>query len=1102
MTVRKIVLRKCLWLIMAPVLLATPVAAQEEPSYRYLSTSFSVTDVDTTKLLGRLGRVGVTIPFDMEGEVSAKLRIQIPINGLRDTKAYRFDGTISSKRLNVAGLSLLNVEMDAAYRDGVLNLNPLAFQIPDPAPNGLAPGKFKGTARMEIQPRGDLALDLQLDTVPAAALNEIANQPGLLTGGVLSGKVEATMPAAEVRDLSTWDLDGQFSATGLMAMDRELQKASFQFRAENGALKVNDLTATMEGASLQGSAVANLTGNRSYNSDLRLIVNNLGGVLPNTEALQLTNPMQATANVNGTLTPFKFLASGQATLPRTNIGPLSLQSGRLNYSVNDEKIAIDDLNLQLYEGAIRGSATLPREGETAATLQLNLEPALALNPIVQDLTGQELQLAGRIVGTVKGEVPRPQLSDLSAWDASANLSIQQGTAWGLDISRGAIQVLLQNGVVSLSETGLTWANSALDVAGRVRLADPQTFDAKVKLEANDLNDLNQLAEDVRRWVDVEGNLHAELAVKGQLKEFQWQATGTMGSDQLQFDKVRLNSLSAKVAADPKAITLTEFQLELYEGQVTGTGKYPLDRQVAGTIQFDADAINFGGVAQEYLGPSPPVTGILSGHLTANSPVPPANQEREWTTDARFKIPTITVDAIEAGHLDGKLDYKNQQLDYRVTGEVFDGDFELIGEYPTEEEPPPPAEAAEPEAASLPLGTGKIKLDKLQLQKVWRAFLKSPDSGNLAGLLQIEFEWSSTAETQPAGSGSVVLNNVTWNSQPITNQLEAQLELRDQQILVNNLRGIAAGGQVEASVVWGLENAQSRLVQFRGRNLDLPVLAQFTPLGKDFAEGRVDIEARILPRDIWRLDIHLHAERLRVQGVSLQSVTLPIHGSLLSSFARADLTLSSVAASVAGGRIKGRVTLGWGDRRRIDGELNFAKIDTELLVQEALGSRLPGDGTLSGTIDLTGKNMTTWTETQVEVDAKLSRAQPRRLPVVEALQSVAQSIAIAQPIQEGRIQATYSQGTVAVQSVTLTGPTLELLIWGTVASNQRLSLNAIIRTGRRSFDRRISHLIGGNLGTRLVGLLADRLIQVRITGTIDRPIVNVKPLSLINIKALQ
>jgi hypothetical protein len=174
----------------------------------------------------------------------------------------------------------------------------------------------------------------------------------------------------------------------------------------------------------------------------------------------------------------------------------------------------------------------------------------------------------------------------------------------------------------------------------------------------------------------------------------------------------------------------------------------------------------------------------------------------------------------------------------------------------------------------------------------------------------------------------------------------------------------------------------------------------------------------------------------------------------------------------------------------------------MLVRDGLGPEFPGDGKLSGTILLEGTNLTAWSDTAVSIDAQLSRCQPRRLPIVEALQSVVGNISFSQPADEGRIQARFARGAWTIADTTLSGPTIEMIFNGTISANRRLNLEVVVRTGRRSVDRRLTHLAGGQLGDRLWAILADRLLLVSITGTMDRPIVYVKPLSLVGVKARQ
>ena len=1082
--------------LLLPAWGAAPAFAQEEEStHRYLSTNFSLTDVNVSRLLNRLARVGVRIPFEVEGNATARLRIQIPVNALRDTAAYRFNGTISSERLKVADLELVNVQMETDYRDGVLNLSPLSFQIPDTEADGLPPGTFRGTGRMELAPRGDLSLNLVLEDVPARAIAGMASQPSPLTAGTLAGTVEALVPAEDVGDISAWDIEGRFSGTGLEALDRVLESASFQFSLENGELNVTELRARMKGADLEGSAVANLAGGTAYSAGLELSVSDPAGLFPGTEAIEPAEAIEATANVNGTLSPLTFLASGQAMIPETRIGRLDIDSGGLDYSVTEDQFAINNLNLRLYQGAITGSARLPRQGEASGTLDVKLEPALDLRRLARDLSGDNLPLVGRVAGNITAEVPRQKLGDLSAWKAGMDVSILEGRAWGLAIQNAGLKVLVEEGVASFSETELSWASSTLDLSGQLRLAEPRPFEAEVKLVAGDLQDLNRLSGGARIPVEVAGRIQASANLKGQLEEFQWQADGVVNSESLRIDKVLVDSAAAEIAATPEEVTLKKFGLQLYKGQLAGRGQYPLRPEKTGEFEFDWNRIDVGQLLQQYLETETPITGNLAGEAKASLSAQPRQGDRQWTASADFSVPTLVIGTVEAANFTGALEIQNQRLEYSITGKVFEGDLEIEGIYPDEEQ------RLEPMGQIVP-GQGRIQLEDLSLQQVWRAYTGDPAAANLSGTLDLNVRWSRAEGQTPAATGSVVVTNIDWNDQRISDRLEGAAQIRDSRLVADGIRGTLLGAELDAKAVWGLGSDRSRMILVHLHEMDLPTFLALTPFPSGIIEGKADIEAILSPRELWQLDVRLRSSALSVQGLGFQSVNLPFRGTVLPSFERGELVFRSAGASLAGGRIDGQVVVGWGERRRVTGELAFARVDTKTLVQQSLGSDLPGDGTLSGTLVISGQNLASWSDVTIDIDAELSRAQPRRLPVVEALQVLVKNLSFSQPVDEGQIVARYVKGAWIIDEMTLTGPVLELVIEGTISANRRVNWEVIVRTGRRSFDRRLTHLVGGQLGDRLWVFLADRFVRAQVTGTVDRPIVHVKPFSLVNIKAKQ
>jgi autotransporter translocation and assembly factor TamB len=391
---------------------------------------------------------------------------------------------------------------------------------------------------------------------------------------------------------------------------------------------------------------------------------------------------------------------------------------------------------------------------------------------------------------------------------------------------------------------------------------------------------------------------------------------------------------------------------------------------------------------------------------------------------------------------------------------------------------------------------------LQLQRVWQSIAPNSDPQKLSGEVNLFLVWPSNQPQGSKDSGSIIITRLSWNGRLLSDRLEGSLELDKERITAHRILGTIAGAQIEAEAVWGLEEGDSRLLLVRARNLSIPFVAETAALPQDIIEGNCDVAATIIPGAVWQVDLRLTATQLTVMGVDVQSVSLPLRGTILPTLEQGELTLRSGAASFAEGRINGQVAVRWGGRRQLTGTLEFDKVDVKTLVQQSLGSDLPGDGHLSGTVTLEGSQIRNWADTAVVVDAKLGRCQPRQLPVIEAFESVARTISLSQPVEEGEIKARFAQNALSIQKLTLSGPTLEMQITGNVAANRRLNLTLILKTGRRSIDRRISHLVGGQLGNRLIGFLADRLIQASIQGTVDRPVVHVKPLSLISVKALQ
>src|SRR6056297_3884030 len=79
---------------------------------RYLTTNFSLQDANVAKLQQRLKLIGITLPLELQGNVTTSLRIGVPLHALRSAEEYRIDGTLTSDRLLVSGLDLRQLTLN------------------------------------------------------------------------------------------------------------------------------------------------------------------------------------------------------------------------------------------------------------------------------------------------------------------------------------------------------------------------------------------------------------------------------------------------------------------------------------------------------------------------------------------------------------------------------------------------------------------------------------------------------------------------------------------------------------------------------------------------------------------------------------------------------------------------------------------------------------------------------------------------------------------------------------------------------------------------------------------------------------------------------
>tara|TARA_R110002049_G_scaffold4601_5_gene32054 strand:+ start:83325 stop:86438 length:3114 start_codon:yes stop_codon:yes gene_type:complete len=252
----------------ADVAPAKPAAKQ----YRYWNTRWSFDDVDIGKLVDRLASIGLEVPIRVRGDVSVELSVGVPLNGLREPKAYRFDGSLASRHLYLDNLHLSDFQSDLAYDDGVVTLSrldshwesapttgtkssdsPSSPTVPaTPRPNtSTAPrtGSIRGNATVQLVPQGSLDAKLQLQDLATGPLVELLEQAGVFPqpiaiGGLVTGKADLKCDVQQLDRPETWQLSGELRSPSLRI--NELPEIKF----DAPTIRISDSFLTLDKVSM------------------------------------------------------------------------------------------------------------------------------------------------------------------------------------------------------------------------------------------------------------------------------------------------------------------------------------------------------------------------------------------------------------------------------------------------------------------------------------------------------------------------------------------------------------------------------------------------------------------------------------------------------------------------------------------------------------------------------------------------------------------------------------------------------------------------------------------------------------------------------------
>jgi hypothetical protein len=746
-------------------------------------------------------------------------------------------------------------------------------------------------------------------------------------------------------------------------------------------------------------------------------------------------------------------------------------------------------------GTFHGSGTVRVVplGAWDASLTLDRIPLEA----VAGIAGDNAKLGGAFSGQFTVHAPAGKFNDLTAIEGNGNITAPQLRAYGLTLSDAAGSLEIKGGAARLSGFTAKLEGTPVLASAELRLSGAYPLKAQLDLKNWDLAALEKLAgASIKSPVRIAGSFTTAAHVDGTLRPLKLAVFGDVVAAGLRINDFNVSDVKFHWATDGNAAKVTGIDLKLYSGQITGAATLPLRDTAAGSVDLKLSKLDVKQLSKDLALPVK-IEGMVEGRVTGS--IPPAADGKPRTAAVAIDItaPKLRVQNIPAEKLHGKLDYKNGIVDYKLEGTSLGGTFELDGQIPTTA------------PAKKDSRKGRLRIENVRLSRLVAA-LRLQDAVPLTGRLSVELDFShDTPERMPEGKGKLRIDNLRMRGTNLETDLEGDLILTDGMLRLRELGGTIAQGTFSAGFTLRLRDlARSgfaiALDDVEAANLLAPWLG-------DKIKGPMQVRLRGTLGATWHGTLDLELARGEVYGLAVTQWRLPARWAYAPTENRAQIDVTDSTAQAARGRINGKVSVTWDNVLSVKGNVRLERADLQTLVRPFMGSTQLGGGQATGHFDFAGDNVSSVDDLNGTLALSFNQAQALQLPVLSQLTPYL-GMGPSTTFQHGELRARLDRGVLRIQKLALAGGNLRVFIHGNASLAGSLNLNVIAKTG----DLGLPSIQLGAIAIRLPTagpaplvlleeartLLANRTINLDVTGTVRNPTIRPRPLPLLSAEALQ
>ena len=675
------------------------------------------------------------------------------------------------------------------------------------------------------------------------------------------------------------------------------------------------------------------------------------------------------------------------------------------------------------------------------------------------------------------------------------------------LTAASADVNVDAGAVKASDVKATLGTAPLTGSAELALVSPWKYAAKLTLARADLALAQGLDPDFRPPFPVRGAADVTADLTGALSPLTVAESGSVKAADLTLDQFKIDSLSFQWDLGADQLKAKDVKASLYQGAVTGSAALPVRAAAAGDVNLHLDGVDMQALAKSLPALPVRVEGRASGTVQATLPPAGPDGERAATAKVDLTAKRLRVQNIPADNLHADVDYKAGAATFHLEGDSLGGRFKLDGKYPSRggaaKEPPPEA------------SSGRFQFQGIRLSRLGDALGLGSRLGQLRGRADIDlpFQWAGPDQAL-TGTGRVTMRNLALGDTLLTDRLAADLLLRDQTVQVRNLSAAVGQGSFSGTVVYNYRYPDRSRFNLRLEQVDAAALLAGSPDLAAAVEGPVDVQVRGNLGQEWRGSGEAALTRGRVYGIEVVEWRLPFTFTFHPGRGQGQLTIADSNAQLARGRATGQADLhfSYDAAPRLEGNVKFYNADLRSLLRRdgELGSYAVGQ--VTGHVDFSSDGLRSLDDLDATVAATLSQSQALQIPVLSVLVPFVAPGQSATTFDQGDLRGRLSRGVFRLQRLTLTSRIVGLVIVGTVTTQGRLDLDVTGNTGQLGINPTLLKALGVSVpavGPIPVGVilevssyLSNRVVHLRVTGTIRNPEVRIEPIRLLAEEAVR